>query len=439
MRSPWAKLQGVERVVLYPPPGPVVAEIRVPGSKSATNRALLLAGFAKGPSRLSGILKSDDAYWATEALKSLDIEVQVEGETAWVEGGGPKRREAEVFVGSAGTLARFLTAMLAFTPGRWTLRASPQMQRRPIAPLLDALKTLGVGVSYLEEKGRFPFVLEGRKVLGGEVWISGATSSQFVSALLLAGALSEGPLFVRVEGGIVQPDYVRITAQMMEAFGARVREEKEGFRVSPTGYRGRDLELEADASSAAYFFALAAASGGRVRVLNLGSETLQPDLGFVDVLARMGAEVEKTKDATEVKGPKKLKGGFRQSLLLMSDQTPTLAALAALADAPIEIREVAHVRHHETDRIAVMAEELKKAGIRVEEFPDGLRVHPGRPKPVLLDSHDDHRVAMSLSLLSLAAPGLSIQDPGAVSKTFPDYFDRLRELGFRVDVYTQGS
>ena len=438
MRSPWAKLQGVERVVLYPPPGPVVAELRVPGSKSATNRALLLAGFAKGPSTLSGILKSDDAYWATEALRALGIGVRVEGETAWVEGGGPKKREAEVFVGSAGTLARFLTAMLAFTPGRWALQASPQMQRRPIAPLLDALKTLGVGVSYLEEEGRFPFVLEGRKVPGGEVRISGATSSQFVSALLLAGALSEGPLFVRVEGGIVQPDYVRITARMMETFGARVREEKEGFRILPTGYRGRDVELEADASSAAYFFALAAASGGRVRVLNLGSDTLQPDLGFVDVLARMGAEVEKTKAATAVKGPKKLEGGFRQSLLRMSDQTPTLAALAAFADAPIEIREVAHVRHHETDRIAVMAEELKKAGIRVEEFRDGLRVHPGRPKPALLDSHDDHRVAMSLSLLSLSAPGLSIRDPGAVSKTFPDYFDRLRELGFRVEVYTQG-
>ncbi len=439
MRSPWAKLQGVERVVLYPPPGPVVAELRVPGSKSATNRALLLAGFAKGPSTLKGILKSDDAYWATEALKTLGIGVRVEGETAYVEGGGPKRQEAEVFVGSAGTLARFLTAMLAFTPGRWTLKASPQMQRRPIAPLLDALKTLGVGVTYLEEEGRFPFVLEGREVPGGEVRISGATSSQFVSALLLAGALAEGSLFVRVEGGIVQPDYVRITARMMEGFGARVREEKEGFRIQPTGYRGREVELEADASSAAYFFALAAASGGRVRVLNLGSDTLQPDLGFVDVLARMGAEVDKTKTATEVKGPKKLKGGFRQSLLLMSDQTPTLAALAAFADAPIEIREVAHVRHHETDRIAVMAGELGKAGIRVEEFPDGLRVHPGTPKPVLLDSHDDHRVAMSLSLLSLAAPGLSIRDPGAVSKTFPDYFDRLAELGFRVGVYTQGS
>jgi len=164
---------------------------------------------------------------------------------------------------------------------------------------------------------------------------------------LLAGALAEGPLFVRVEGGIVQPDYVRITARMMEAFGGRVEERPEGYRVRPTGYRGTEVELEADA-------------------------TLQPDLGFVDVLARMGAAVEKTGSAIEVRGPRRLKGGFRQSLYLMSDQTPTLAALATFADAPVTIAEVAHVRHHETDRIAVMAEELGKAGIRVEEHADGL-------------------------------------------------------------------
>jgi len=439
MRSPWAKLEGVERVALFPPPSPIEAEIRVPGSKSATNRALLLAGFAKGPSTLKGILKSDDAYWAVEALKALGIGVRVEGETARVEGGGPQKQEAEVFVGSAGTLARFLTAMLAFTPGRWLLRASPQMQRRPIAPLLETLQTLGIGVHYLEEGGRFPFVIEGRRIPGGTAAISGSTSSQFVSALLLAGALAGGPFFVRVRGGIVQPDYVRITARMMEAFGARVQEEREGFRVEPTGYRGSEVALEADASSAAYFFALAAASGGRVRVLNLGSGTLQPDLGFVDVLARMGAAVEKTPEATEVRGRGRLRGGFTQSLLLMSDQTPTLAALAALADAPVRITEVAHVRHHETDRIAAMARELSKAGVPVKEHEDGLTVYPSPPRPVLLDSHDDHRIAMSLALLSLKAPGLSIQNPGTVSKTFPDYFDRLAALGFSVHVYTQGS
>ncbi len=439
MRSPWAKLTEAERVELFPPKGPIEAELRVPGSKSATNRALLLAGFARGPSVLKGILKSDDAYWAVEALKTLGIGVEVEGETARVGGGGPKAGAAEVFVGSAGTLARFLTAMLAFTPGRWTLTASPQMQRRPIAPLLDALRTLGVGVDFLEEKGRFPFVLRGRRVAGGEVRISGATSSQFVSALLLAGALAEGPLFVRVEGGIVQPDYVRITAQLMAAFGARVEERPGGFLVRPTGYRAAEVELEADASSAAYFFALAAASGGRVRVSNLGTATLQPDLGFVEVLRRMGAEVEVGKAATEVRGPRRLRGGFRQSLLPMSDQTPTLAALAALADAPVTITDVAHVRHHETDRIAAMRSELEKAGIRAVEHRDGLTVYPGTPRPARLDSHDDHRIAMSLALLALRAPGLAILNPGTVSKTFPDYFDYLARIGFGVRVYTQGS
>jgi len=437
-RSPWSTLAGVAAVRLAPPGGPVRAKLAVPGSKSVTNRAIVLAGLAEGASELAGILKSDDAWWALEALRTLGLEVEVAGETARIAGGGGRwpAGEAEVYVGAAGTLGRFLPPALAAAPaGRWRVRASRRMSQRPIAPLVDALRALGGRVDYAGEEGRFPLVVHGSGLAGGEVTIPGHVSSQFTSGVLLAAPYARGPVTVRVAGGMVQPAYVRITLAMMRAFGAEVEEgaELSEISVKPGRYRGRALELEADASSAAYFFALAAASGGEVTVTNIGSATLQPDLGFVRVLERMGARVEVAPQRTTVRGPEKLRGGFEASLKAMSDQTPTLAALAVLADAPVTITEVAHVRHHESDRIAAMATELAKLGIRAEERPDGLTVWPGRPRPARLDPHDDHRIAMSLALLALAAPGLEIANPGTTSKTFPSYWSYLERLGFGVE------
>jgi len=309
------------------------------------------------------------------------------------------------------------------------------MSQRPIAPLIDALRALGGRVDYAGEEGRFPLVVHGGGFAGGETTIPGRVSSQFTSGVLLAAPLARGPVTVRVAGGMVQPAYVRITLAMMRAFGAEAEAnaQLDEVKVRPGRYHGRSLELEADASSAAYFFALAAASGGEVTVTNIGSSTLQPDLGFVHVLERMGARIELAPQRTTVFGPEKLRGGFEVSLKEMSDQTPTLAALAALADAPVTITEVAHVRHHESDRIAAMATELGKLGINVEERPDGLTVRPGRPRPARIDPHDDHRIAMALSLLALAAPGLEIANPGTTSKTFPHYWDYLERLGFHVE------
>ena len=437
-RSPWSAYTGVAAVRLAPPGGPVRAELAVPGSKSATNRAIVLAGLAEGTSELSGILKSDDAWWALAALRTLGLEVEVAGETARIRGGGGRwpAGEAEVYVGAAGTLGRFLPPALAVAPaGRWRVRASRRMSQRPIAPLVDALRALGGRVDYAGEEGRFPLVVHGSGLAGGEVTIPGHVSSQFTSGVLLAAPYARGPVTVRVAGGMVQPAYVQITLAMMRAFGAEAEADADlsAMRVRPGRYRGRALELEADASSAAYFFALAAATGGEVTVTNIGSATLQPDLGFVHVLERMGARVEVSPARTTVRGPQKLRGGFEVSLKAMSDQTPTLAALAVLADAPVTITEVAHVRHHESDRIAAMARELGRLGLRTEEREDGLTVWPGRPRPTRLDPHDDHRIAMALSLLALAAPGLEIANPGTTSKTFPRYWDYLERLGFHVE------
>ncbi|XOB98050.1 3-phosphoshikimate 1-carboxyvinyltransferase [Deinococcota bacterium DY0809b] len=437
-RSPWSAYTGVAAVRLVPPAEPVRAELAVPGSKSVTNRAIVLAGLAEGTSELSGILKSDDAWWALAALRTLGLEVEVAGGTARIGGGGGRwpAGEAEVYVGAAGTLGRFLPPALAAAPeGRFWVRASRRMSQRPIAPLVEALRALGARVDYADVEGRFPLIVHGAGLAGGEVTLPGNVSSQFTSGVLLAAPYARRPVTVQVAGGMVQPAYVRITLAMMRVFGAEVEaaDDLSAIRVAPGRYRGRTLALEADASSAAYFFALAAASGGEVTVSNIGSATLQPDLGFVYVLERMGARVEVGPTHTTVRGPEKLRGGFEVSLKAMSDQTPTLAALAALADAPVTITEVAHVRHHESDRIAAMASELGRLGLRVEEHPDGLTVWPGRPRPARLDPHDDHRIAMSLALLSLAAPGLEIANPGTTSKTFPSYWDYLERLGFHVE------
>ena len=437
-RSPWSALTDVAAVRLTPPLGPIEAALAVPGSKSVTNRAIVLAGLAEGNSELSGILKSDDAWWALEALRRLGLEVEVSGETARIAGGGGRwpAGEAEVYIGAAGTLGRFLPPALAAAPtGRYLVRASQRMSQRPIAPLVEALRALGGRVDYAGEEGRFPLAVHGAGLEGGEVTIPGNVSSQFTSGVLLAAPYARRPVTVRVAGGMVQPAYVQITLAMMRAFGGEVEasDDLSQTTVKPSRYQGQKIELEADASSAAYFFALAAASGGTVTVTNIGSATLQPDLGFVYVLERMGAQVEVTLQQTTVRGPAKLRGGFSVSLKAMSDQTPTLAALAAVADAPITITEVAHVRHHESDRIAVMAAELAKLGIRSEGHPDGLTVWPGRPRPARLDPHDDHRIAMALSLLALRAPGLEIANPGTTSKTFPQYWDYLERLGFGVE------
>jgi len=437
-RSPWSTLAEVAAARLTPPPAPPAAELAVPGSKSVTNRALVLAGLAKGRSELAGILKSDDAWWGLEALRTLGLAVEVSGDTARIEGGGGRWPvdEAELYIGAAGTLGRFLPPALAAAPaGRYLVRASRRMSQRPIAPLVEALRTLGGRIDYADAEGRFPLVVHGAGLAGGEVTIPGSVSSQFASGVLLAAPYAAKPVTVLVEGGMVQPAYVEITLAMMRRFGAAVEAASDLSRIAvqPGGYQGQQLTLEADASSAAYFFALAAASGGQIAVSNIGSATLQPDLGFTNVLERMGARVEVLPGRTTVRGPERLRGGFEMNLRAMSDQTPTLAALAVMADAPVTISGVAHVRHHESDRIAAMARELGRLGIRTEEHEDGLTVWPGTPRPARLDPHDDHRIAMSLALLALRAPGLEIANPGTTSKTFPQYWEYLERLGFGVE------
>jgi len=268
--------------------------------------------------------------------------------------------------------------------------------------------------------------------------MSGAVSSQFISGVLMAGPLALNGVHVMIEDHVVQKDYVAMTLDMMETFGAIIEadEDLEDMRVETGGYRPADVMLEADASTATYFLALAAVTGGRVTVTNVGTTTRQPDLRFIDILERMGCKVIREPAAVTVAGPPGgyLKGGFDVDMRPLSDATLTLAAIAPYADGPVAIHNVAHIRKHESDRIGVMCAALAALGVPVDERPDGMTIHPARPTHGVMETHDDHRVAMALSVLGVAGEGVRLLDPGCVSKTCPPFFDLLAGLGVGVEV-----
>lgn len=417
-------------ITLEPAAGPVEAEVTLPGSKSYTNRALVLAALADGVSTLRAALFSEDTAVMAESLRRLGISVAEDSEalTFTVEGKGgiiPADR-AELFVGNSGTTARFLTAMLALGQGEYLLDGVPRMRQRPIQPLLDALRQLGVDAASVTGSGCPPVRVRASGLAGGKVRLPGNLSSQYLSALLMVGPCTRLGLEIEIQGDLVSKPYVDLTVQAMQAFGAAVG--CEGYRrfVVPGGqrYRARDYTVEPDASAASYFFALAAATGGRVRVRNLGARSAQGDVRFVDVLERMGCRVLREPDSITVQGPPSLRG-IEVDMNAISDTVQTLAAIAPLASGPVVIRNVAHIRHKETDRIHALATELRRLGVVVDEFPDGLAIYPSLVRPGTVQTYDDHRMAMSFAVLGCRVPGITIENPGCVAKTFPDFFQRL--------------
>ncbi|SFS42802.1 3-phosphoshikimate 1-carboxyvinyltransferase [Marininema halotolerans] len=435
-RSKWATLHSVSIAEISPPHHPIHSDLMIPGSKSVTNRALIMAAMAKGTSILKGILKSDDTYWCIEALKALGVTIEINGNTAIVHGVNGKwpHSDGTIYVGSAGTAARFLPGVLAASQGRWMIRGSQQMMSRPISPLINALNQIGAQIGYVEKEGHLPIEVIADGIRGGEVPISGRTSSQYISGLLMAGAYAKESMNIRIEDGLVQPDYVKITMDLMRIFGANVRDRCNftEIQVDPTGYVGEEVQLDADASTAGYFLSLAAVTNGNIRINNLSYDSLQPDARFVDVLEKMGCEVERGSGFIQLQGTNQLRGGFEISMREMSDQTLTLAALAPFADGPISMVDVEHIRMHECDRIKAICESLSKMGIRVEERQDGLTIYPGDPRPAELDTYDDHRLAMSLTLIGAKVAGVRLKDPGCVSKTCPSFFAEMERLGLTI-------
>ncbi len=433
------------------PCGPIRGTIRPPGSKSITNRALICAALARGHSVLRGALDSEDTRVMVQGLQALGIGVEPHWRKGTIEVTGCEGRipadQADLFLANSGTSMRFLTALVALGRGRYRLDGVPRMRQRPIDHLLDALAQLGVEARSEAGNGCPPVVImtqpEFRRVEGESrlehrhrVHVAGNISSQFLSGLLMVLPYLGQSTELVVSGSLVSKPYVAMTLAVMRQFGVEVAHDRlQHFSVAGNRtYQAREYSVEPDASAASYFWAAAAITGGQVTVEGLGRGSLQGDVAFCRCLERMGCRVEysdqlETPSITVEGG---LLTGIDVDMNPISDTVQTLAAVALFAQGPTNIRGVGHIRHKETDRIAALATELRKLGAAVEERPDGLQIIPRQLHGAQIDTYDDHRMAMSLSLVGLRVPGVVIRNPGCTAKTYPRFFHDLKQL-------TQGS
>jgi 3-phosphoshikimate 1-carboxyvinyltransferase len=425
-----------ERIEIVPLTRPPAATVRVPGSKSITNRALVLAALSATGCTLDGILRSEDTELMIAALRALGFAVSISkdrDDSIDVDRAAGDRiipaREAELFVGNSGTTMRFLTALVCLGQGKYRIDGVPRMRERPIQDLLDALGQLGVAARSESGNGCPPVVVEAAGLHGGVARIKGDVSSQFLSGLLMAAPLADRPTTIKVAGPLVSRPYVEMTLALQRTFGCEIVTDAAltYFHIPPNQrYKPIYYSIGADASAASYFFAAAAITSGRVRVDGLRSNNLQGDVRFVDVLAEMGCAVERSELSITVHGgPLR---GIDVDMNDISDTVMTLGAVALFADGPTTIRNVAHIRHKETDRLAALAAELRRVGAEVEEFADGLRIAPGPLHGALVETYNDHRMAMSMALVGLKVPGVLIKDPGCVAKTYPNFFSDLEKL-----------
>lgn len=415
---------------IVPLAAPPNATVNVPGSKSITNRALIMAALAAGTTTLEGALFAEDTRAMLAALAALGIEISVQDEAAGVltvVGCGGKLPGTEVSLDAhqSGTTGRFLPPLVALSEAPVVVDGHPQLRTRPMDDQITALRLMGVRVEELGESGRLPLRITGPPT-GHSVALPGDVSSQFITGILIAGAVSG--LDLRLTTAAVSRPYLDMTTAVMEAFGATVSEDEGTAWAVSGGYTSPGIyRIEPDASAASYFLAAAAISGGRVRIEGLGRASLQGDVAFADVLADMGAEVSVEDDTIEVQG-RGLRG-IDVDLRHISDTAPTLAVVAAFAEGPTTITGIGFIRGKESDRIAAPVAELNRCGVRAEEIDDGFIVRPGgRLHGARFDTYEDHRMAMAFSLVGLMVDGVAINDPGCVAKTFPDFFAALEQL-----------
>ena len=425
----------VRRIV--PIDGPIDAVVTLPGSKSITNRALLCAALAAGESTLRGVLRADDTEAMIGALHSLGVGIDAtDATTMTVAGiGGALPADArQVFANQSGTTARFVAPVLAVAPGTHELDAAAQMRARPMGPLFDALRDLGAVVD--ADDDQLPATIGG-PCRGGEIDLPGHVSSQFLSGLMMAGPLMPDGLRIRLVTPLVSRPYVTMTAAVAGWFGASIEVEESTVTIAPTGYVAADVMVEPDASSASYFFAAAAICGGRVRVEGLSAPSLQGDAAFADVLAQMGAEVQRDDGGTEVRARRGDLTGVDIDLADLSDTAPTLAAVAAFADSATTVRGVGFIRAKESDRVKAVVTELRRCGVGADEIDDGFVVRPAPVVPAMIETYDDHRMAMAFALVGLGAEGIEIAGAECVAKTFPSFFEHLEQL--RPSASTSGA
>lgn len=418
---------------------PVNWTVEVPGSKSMTNRALLMAALADGKTVLKGVLFSDDSRNFLGSLRTLgfDVDVDEAAKTVAVTGldGKIPVTEGEIYVGSAGTAARFLTAMLAMAEGSFVVNASEQMKKRPMKPLFDVLADMGAEIAYLEKDGFLPVRIKG---IGGrfptdrmcKVKLDISESTQFLSALLLISPMIKQGLHIEIASARKDGAYIRITRRMMEQFGAKVDFDGTNYTMeSGASYRAGEYQIEPDVSAACYFYAAAALTGGRALVRNVIWECMQGDLEFIRLLEKMGCDVRETPDGIEVRGAAGGRlAGVRVDMKDFSDQAMTLAAIAPFAKGDVRIENIGHIRLQESDRIHAIATELARLGVRCEEEQDAVTIHPGQPHAGVVQTYDDHRMAMAFALIGLRVDGIGIANPICCKKTFEEYFDVLDTL-----------
>lgn len=418
--------------VFVKPCGPIDARMSPPGSKSITNRALVCAALANGKSTLRGVLDSDDTQVMIEAWKSLGVELEHDTEARSIQIAGCNGKfpnpEADIFVGNSGTTIRFLTAALAACEGNFRLAGVSRMHERPIGDLVKALRQWGADVTTENEQNPDcpPLRIHASGLAGSTVPIQGNISSQYLSGLMLAAPMAAGDVKLEVVGELVSVPYVKMTAAVMESFGAKVELDLPLIGVaSNTSYQGTDYSIEPDASAASYFWAAAAIAGGSATVTGLSRDSLQGDVGICEVLRLMGCQVEYEADRVTVTSGDTLRG-VDVDMADISDTVQTLAAVAMFANGPTTVRGVAHNRVKETDRIGDLARELRKFGAKVEEREDGMTIlPPDQIQPATVETYDDHRMAMSLALVGLKAEGVEIRNPACTAKTYPDYWEDL--------------
>jgi 3-phosphoshikimate 1-carboxyvinyltransferase len=427
-----------DKLAVEPLARPPKAAVRVPGSKSITNRALVLAALSGRGCELQGALRSEDTEVMVQALQALGFGLKTDWAASVVRV-DPNRsgrvipaREAELFVGNSGTSMRFLAAMVSLGEGRYRLDGVSRMRERPIEDLLAALRQFGVSAHSEQGTGCPPVVIEGTGLKGGVAEIRGDISSQFLSGLLLAAPASRGPTTIRLRGPLVSRPYVDMTLAMMRQFGiGGIGVAADGYEViaAPQHFGRKGYWIEPDASAASYFWAAAAVTGGEVTARDFWpGKGLQGDIRFADLLYQMGCSVLRQDEGIGITvhgGPLR---GIDVDMNEISDTVMTLAAVACFAEGPTTIRSVAHIRHKETDRLAALANELRRVGAGVDEFADGLTITPRRLHGAEIETYNDHRMAMSMALIGLRVPGVVIKDPGCVAKTYPGFWDDLEKL-----------
>ncbi len=392
----------VESYIVLEPTSHFSGAVRVPGSKSISNRVLLMAALAEGESEFFGILESDDTRYMRDALEKIG-----------------KAAGADLFLGNSGTAMRSLTAVLCLGTGKYILRGEPRMHERPIKDLVDALRTLGANIEYLENDGYPPLKIKANGLTGGEVRIKGNISSQFLSALLIAAPYCKEPLEIIVDGELISKPYVYMTIRLMEKFGIKVENnDYKSFKAEKGVYKAQSLEIEGDASSASYFWAGAAITRGNVIVKGIEKDSLQGDVKFLEVLEKMGSELT----------------GITIDATLFPDAAMTICPVACYAKGKTRITGIASWKVKETDRISAMANELRKVGAEVVTGDDFIELTPPEViKPAAIETYNDHRMAMCFSLLSLNSPNkkgaeITILNPSCVNKTFPEYFKEFKRL-----------